>query len=112
MKTADLRIGLKERLSTAWERRLDAGPMDGALRRDALEKAGRAKLAAAYPVGLRRGEMLLTVAVAVAAVALVLLPNPMDQVLAQRRGGPRRPPPAGATIPGPPKKNAAARPPA
>src|SRR5438067_12807115 len=85
MRRADLQLGLKERLSTAWERRLESGPMDGALRRDALENAARARLAAAYPVGLRRGEILLTVAVAVAAIGLVLLPNPMDQLIAQRR---------------------------
>lgn len=85
MRTADLRLGLKERLSTAWERRLAAGPLDAALRRDALEHAARVKLSAAYPFGVRRGEALLTAALAVAAIGLVLLPNPMDQVLAQRR---------------------------
>jgi hypothetical protein len=85
MQAADLRLGLKERLSTAWERRGLQGPMDGALRRDALEKAARAKLSAAFPVGARRGEILLTAAVAVAAIGLVLLPNPQDQVLAQRK---------------------------
>ncbi len=85
MQAADLRLGLKERLSTAWERRGLQGPMDGPLRRDALEKAARAKLSAAFPVGARRGEMLLTAAVAVAAIGLVLLPNPQDQVLSQRR---------------------------
>src|SRR6184192_2283982 len=68
MRTADLQLGLKERLSTAWERRLEDGPMDAMLRRDALEKAARARLAAAYPVGLRRGEVMLTAAVAIAAV--------------------------------------------
>jgi hypothetical protein len=112
MRTADLRLGLKERLSTAWERRLEVGPMDGPLRRDALEKAARAKLAAAYPVGLRRGEMLLTVAVAVAAVGLVLLPNPMDQVLAQRRADRNAQTQAAATIAAAQKKIAAASTPA
>jgi hypothetical protein len=85
MRTADLRLGLKERLSTAWERRGEEGPMDAPLRRDALEKAARAKLSAAYPVGARRGEVLLTAAVAAAAIGLILLPNPMDQVPSQRR---------------------------
>jgi len=84
MRTADLRLGLKERLSTAWERRLADGPMDGALRRDALEHAARVRLARAYPVGLRRQEVLLTAALLVAAFGLLVLPNPMDQVLAQR----------------------------
>jgi hypothetical protein len=84
MRTADLRLGLKERLSTAWERRLADGPMDGALRRDALDHAARVRLARAYPVGLRRQEVLLTAALLVAAFGLLVLPNPMDQVLAQR----------------------------
>ena len=84
MRTADLRLELKERLSTAWERRLADGPMDGALRRDALEHAARVRLARAYPVGLRRQEVLLTAALLVAAFGLLVLPNPMDQVLAQR----------------------------
>src|SRR5205823_4817286 len=37
LRTADLRLGLKERLSTAWERRSAHGPLDEALRRDALD---------------------------------------------------------------------------
>jgi len=98
MRTADLQLGLKERLSTAWERRLESGPMDGALRRDALENAARARLTAAYPVGLRRGEILLTVAVAVAAIGLVLLPNPMDQLIAQRRADSKAQTQAAATV--------------
>ena len=84
MRTADLRLELKERLSTAWERRRTAGPMDGALRRDALERAAHEELSRAYPVGLRRNELLITAATLVAAVALLVLPNPMDMVLAQR----------------------------
>jgi hypothetical protein len=84
MQSADLRLGLKERLSTAWERRLEHGPMDAALHRDALEHAARAKLSAAYGIGLRRTEGLLAATLVVAAIGLLLLPNPMDQVLAQR----------------------------
>jgi hypothetical protein len=84
MRTADLRLDLKERLSTAWERRSTEGPMDGALRQDALERAAQVKLSRAYPVGLRRKELLVTAAMLVAAFGLLVLPNPMDQVLAQR----------------------------
>ena len=84
MRTADVRLDLKERLSTAWERRLADGPMDGALRRDALEHAARVKLARAYPIALRRQELLLTAALVIAAFGLLVLPNPMDQVIAQR----------------------------
>ncbi|HET7419736.1 MAG TPA: hypothetical protein VFL27_05105 [Candidatus Dormibacteraeota bacterium] len=84
MQTADLRLALKERLSTAWERRGADGPMDAALRRDALEHAARIQLSRAYPVGVRRQEFALTAALLVAAFALLVLPNPMDQVIAQR----------------------------
>lgn len=112
MRTADLRLDLKERLSTAWERRLDGGPMDAALRQDALARAARVKLAAAYPVGLRRGELLLTAALAVAAMGLLLLPNPMDQLLAQRRADHIAQAQAAATIAAAQKKIAAASTPA
>src|SRR2546428_125011 len=53
MRTADLTLGLKERLSTAWERRSEHGPMDGERRRDrpslgpAEHHPGRAAAAAA-----------------------------------------------------------------
>jgi hypothetical protein len=112
MCTADLHLGLKERLSTAWERRASNGPLDEAQRRDALEKAARAKLSAAFPVGLRRGELLLTAAVAIAAVGLILLPNPMDQVLAQRRADRTAQTHAAATIAATQKKLATAPSPA
>ena len=112
MRTADLRLGLKERLSTAWERRLAGGPLDAALRRDALEHAARARLAAAYPFGMRRGEALLAAALAIAAIGLVLLPNPMDQVLAQRRADHSAQTHAAATIAAAQKKLAAAPSPA
>lgn len=112
MRTADLRLGLKERLSTAWERRLDHGPMDSALRRDALEQAARAKLSAAYPVGLRRREGVLTFALVIAAFGLVLLPNPMDQVLAQRHADTAAQAHAASTIAATQRKLAAASSPA
>ncbi len=110
MRTADVRLGLKERLSTAWERRGQDGPMDAVLRQDALEKAARTRLAAAYPVGLRPGEVWLTLAVAVAAVGLVLLPNPMDQLLAQRRDDRAAQAQAAETVAAAQKKIAAASP--
>src|SRR5579864_6750491 len=50
MTIADLRLGLKERLSTAWERRNERGALDAALRADALTRASRARLAAAFPL--------------------------------------------------------------
>ncbi len=84
MRTADLQLGLKERLSTAWERRNAKGPLDDALQLDALRHAERTRLAAAFPLRLRRSEASLIVAAAIAAMGLALLPNPMNQVLAQR----------------------------
>ena len=84
MRRADLQLDLKERLSTAWERRTLDGPLDAALRQDALEHAARVKLSRAFPVGPRRSELAITAALLAAAIALLVLPNPMDQVLAQR----------------------------
>ena len=82
---ADIRLGLKERLSTAWERRTQSGPLDRAQRDDALQHAARTSLPAAFPVRVNRGEASLVAILAIFALALALLPNPMDQVLAQQR---------------------------
>lgn len=84
MRTADLKLDLRERLSTAWERRTESGPMAEALRRDALDRASRVKLSRAFGIGWRRDELVAAAVIAVAAVALALTPNPMDQVIAQR----------------------------
>jgi hypothetical protein len=85
MRLADLRLGLKERLSTAWERRTESGAMDGAQRRDALAQAAGARLTTAFPIRVNRGEASVVAVLAIFALALALLPNPMDQVLAQRQ---------------------------
>ena len=85
MSVADQRLGLKERLSTAWERRASSGPMDELLRRDALEHAEGARLARAFPIRINRREAGVLAIVAAAAVLLAVLPNPMDQLLAQRQ---------------------------
>ena len=85
MRRADLGLGLKERLSTAWERRASSGLMDELLRRDALEHAAKDRLARAFPIRLNRREAGVLAIVAVAALLLAVLPNPMDQLLAQRR---------------------------
>ena len=85
MQRADLRLGLHERLSTAWERRGANGVMDGFLREDALLHAERDRLERAFPIRVSRREASVLAVVAVAALALALLPNPMDQVLAQRQ---------------------------
>jgi hypothetical protein len=112
MRTADLKLGLKERLSTAWERRRADGPMDSALRQDALRHASRSTLAAAFPIGLRRREILVVVALALACTALLVLPNAMDQVLNQRRADKASQAQAAATIAAVEKKLAAAPSPA
>ena len=85
MRLADIRLGLKERLSTAWERRAESGALDDVQRRDALQHATRTRLAAAFPVRVNRGEASLVAILAIFALALALLPNPMDQVLAQQK---------------------------
>ncbi len=84
MRAADLQLGLKERLSTAWERRHEKGPLDQALQRDALGHAERVRLAAAFPLRLRKREALLVAMAAVGSLGLALLPNPMNGVIAQR----------------------------
>src|SRR5207245_5856137 len=85
MRLADFRLDLKERLSTAWERRSESGPMDAIQLRDALSRAADARLATAFPVRVNRGEASVVAVLAIFALALALLPNPMDQVLAQRQ---------------------------
>jgi hypothetical protein len=85
MQRADLRLGLQERLSTAWERRGGIGVMDGLLREDALLHAERDRLRKAFPVRINRREAATVAIVAATALALFALPNPMDQVLSQRQ---------------------------
>ncbi|MEO6796788.1 MAG: hypothetical protein ABI401_04080 [Candidatus Dormibacter sp.] len=82
---ADLRLGLKERLSTAWERRAATGPLDGHLRQDALGHAASLRPGAAFPVRIDRREGGTIAALAVIALGLAIFPNPMDRVLAQRQ---------------------------
>src|ERR1700736_6339213 len=85
MRLADFRLGLKERLSTAWERRTESGPLDDVQRGDALRQAAGARLGTAFPLRVNRGEASLIAILAIFSLALALLPNPMDQVLAQRQ---------------------------
>ncbi len=84
-RIADLRLDLKERLSTAWERRALTSPLDEWQQRDALEQAAGRSMAAAFPLRLHRGEASLAAVLTIFAIALLVLPNPMDQVLATRR---------------------------
>src|SRR5439155_1073702 len=61
------------------------GSLDGVRRQDALRQAASARLASAFPVRVNRGEASLVAILAIFSLALALLPNPMDQVLAQRQ---------------------------
>lgn len=83
MQQADLHLGLKERLSTAWERRAAKGMMDDLLRRDALQHALRDRLLRAFPIRINRREAGAVAIVGVAALVLAVIPNPMDRTLAQ-----------------------------
>ena len=85
MQAADVRLELKERLSTAWERRGASGTMDELLRGDALQHADTDRLGQAFPVRINRREAGALAIVAAIALALAVLPNPMDQVLHQRQ---------------------------
>jgi hypothetical protein len=107
MRTADLQLSLKERLSTAWERRQADGPMDSVLRQDALRHASRVPLAGAFPIQFRRREGLAVIALILAAVALAVLPNAMDQVMSQRRADKASQARAAATVEAVQKKLAA-----
>jgi hypothetical protein len=98
MQRADLRLGLHERLSTAWERRTANGVMDGLLREDALQHAESKALKGAFPIRVSRREASLLAVLAVVALALAVLPNPVDQVLAQRRADQASQAKAAATI--------------
>jgi hypothetical protein len=83
MQVADVHLGLKERLSTAWERRTANGVMDDLLRQDALQHALRDRLVRAFPIRINRREAGAVVILAAAALALAVLPNAMDRLLAQ-----------------------------
>jgi chemotaxis protein histidine kinase CheA len=59
--------------------------MDAVQRGDALRQAAGARLATTFPIRVNRGEASLVAVLAIFSLALALLPNPMDQVLAQRQ---------------------------
>jgi hypothetical protein len=83
MQLADVHLGLKERLSTAWERRAAVGMMDDLLRQDALQHALRERLVRAFPIRINRREAGAVAIIGLAALALAVLPNPMDRLEAQ-----------------------------
>jgi chemotaxis protein histidine kinase CheA len=108
MQSADVHLGLKERLSTAWERRAAHGVMDDLLRQDALQHALRDRLVRAFPIRISRREAGAVVILAAAALALAVLPNPMDRLLAQAQADRASQAKAASTIHDVQKKIAAA----
>src|SRR5258708_5860326 len=107
MRTADLQLAMKERLSTAWERRHADGPMDSVLRQDALRHASRVPLAAAFPITVRRREALAVGALILASVALAVLPHAKGHPMSQRRADKTSQARAAATVEAVQKKLAA-----
>jgi chemotaxis protein histidine kinase CheA len=108
MQLADVHLGLKERLSTAWERRAADGVMDDLLRQDALQHARRDRLVRAFPIRISRREAGAVVILAAAALALAVLPNPMDRLLSQAQADRASQAKAASTIHDVQKKIAAA----
>ncbi len=85
----DLELGLKERLSTAWAFQSVSGEMvSPALlslqRQDALNTAQRIEPHRSFPLRWQRRALLLAAVLLAAAVASMMLPNPMDAVLQKR----------------------------
>src|SRR5260370_13329843 len=77
MQSADVHLGLKERLSTAWERRASHGVMDDLLRQDALQHAVRDRLVRAFPLPTPHPEGAAGVSPAARSPAPALPPHPI-----------------------------------
>lgn len=84
----DIDLRLYERLSTSLalseQSALFAPALVAAQQHDALQSARRINLAVAYPLRFQRKRLLKALLAAVFWIALLVLPNPMDQVLASR----------------------------
>ncbi len=86
----DARFGLKERLSTALELagggiRTPNDEITSRLMADTLQRAGQINAAAYLPLRVNWRDLGLVALLAVALVALVFLPNPQQDVLAQQQ---------------------------
>jgi hypothetical protein len=89
-RRADLELGLKERLSTALEMESRPGPglatsLISRQHRDALDVARAIEPRRAFPLRWQRRPLIAAALLALAALALALLPNPMDDLLAERQ---------------------------
>ena len=80
----DSRLGLRDRLSTAWELRDDSGSLPALQRRDALRKLEGYTPAGAIPLWPGRMRVLALAGLVVAFALLLLLPNPQLAALQQR----------------------------
>ncbi|HEY4388569.1 MAG TPA: hypothetical protein VGN34_29305 [Ktedonobacteraceae bacterium] len=80
----DRRLGLHDRLGTAWELREESSPLAGLQRRDALKHLKDFTPATAISLRPTRTVLLTLVAFVLALALLVVLPNPMDHVLQQQ----------------------------
>ena len=80
----DVRLGLRDRLSTAWELRDDAGSLPALQRRDALRKLNEFTPAGAVRLWPGRARMLSLALLIVAFALLLLLPNAQSAALQQQ----------------------------
>jgi hypothetical protein len=83
-RAIDARLGLHDRMGTAWELR-DEGSMLATLqRRDALKQIKKHTPASAISLRFSRSLLLFLGVIALALTLLVVLPNPMDAILKQQ----------------------------
>src|SRR5947209_16595198 len=83
-RAIDARLGLHDRLGTAWELRDEASALATLQRRDALKQLKKHTPASAISLRISRFLLLFLGIVALALLLLVVLPNPMDAVLKQQ----------------------------
>jgi hypothetical protein len=76
----DVRLGLHDRLATAWSNRAEKTPMARLQRSDALRHLGRAQ---PLKMRVRPLELLALGILAIASLALMVAPSPMEKVLRQ-----------------------------
>ncbi len=80
----DWRLGLHDRLATAWELRDDTGSLPALQRRDALRRLDEHTRARAIPLSPGRARLLALSLLIVAFAVLLLSPNPLNTALQQR----------------------------
>ncbi|HET9918742.1 MAG TPA: hypothetical protein VFQ30_02785, partial [Ktedonobacteraceae bacterium] len=83
-RLVDSRLGLRDRLGTAWEMRGQSSALHTLQRRDALQQLGKHTPAAAISLQPRRSWLILFGIAVVLLALLVFLPNPMTKVLQQQ----------------------------